>query len=82
MVTSNGDSLGCGNVGVLLRCRRIIPLKIQMTFLRDTLINILSEVNVYIIRSYIITTGRPKWSCTWVGLTQIWGVPLAGGLLL
>ena len=25
-------------------------------------------------------TGRPKWSCTWVGLTQIWGVPLAGGL--
>ena len=28
------------------------------------------------------STGRPKWSCTWVELTHIWGVPLAGGLLL
>ena len=30
----------------------------------------------------LVDTGRPKWSCTWVGLTQIWDVPLAGGLLL
>ena len=30
----------------------------------------------------VLDTGRPKWSCTWVGLTQIWVVPLAGGLQL
>ena len=42
---------------------------------------VLCGVNYNLSKYCINLTGRPKWSCTWVRLTQIWGVPLAGGLL-